>query len=277
LEGAAGKIDVVRIVQAAQQFPEKLSYMLAKLGDIPAVSGIYRVANPDSRMGEIGADPTQGFATQIQRAADFTVIMEQLLAAHSIAGYLWWQWTDNIGEKANFGLVSSMDNAYDGIEARIATSTDAWGYPRGGEQHNYGDTITAIKTGNAGILAALGVGLTPPNPPDLPTLNSATFEGDPPMWIVRIAAVPAVEGNSATKLRFFKDGVFDGEENVALGGPTIHQYTPIASDGTYAFTVTGVDQSGNESGPSPALNQLLDHIAPLAPGMPTFISAVWTL
>ena len=44
-------------------------------------------------------------------------------------------------EKKNWGLVSLMDNAYDGVEAGMAQGIDAWGYPTGGEENNYGDFI----------------------------------------------------------------------------------------------------------------------------------------
>ena len=41
-----------------------------------------------------------------------------------------------VSEQKNWGLVSLMDNAYDGVEAGIAQGTDAWGYRTGGEEKN---------------------------------------------------------------------------------------------------------------------------------------------
>jgi hypothetical protein len=53
-------------------------------------------------------------------------------------------WTDKLGESANFGLVSSLDNAYDGFEDQIAIGYDSWGFKTGGEAGNYRDFITPV-------------------------------------------------------------------------------------------------------------------------------------
>lgn len=55
-----------------------------------------------------------------------------------VAGISWWQWTDNQGEKTNFGMVSLQDNLYDGQQSRGEASVDELGIPRGGEPGTYG-------------------------------------------------------------------------------------------------------------------------------------------
>jgi hypothetical protein len=71
---------------------------------------------------------------------------------------MWWWWLDMIGEQMNWGLVSLMDNAYDGIEAGMAPGIDAWGYPTGGEEKNYGDFIGPARAMNYSILERLANG-----------------------------------------------------------------------------------------------------------------------
>ena len=61
-----------------------------------------------------------------------------------VVGYDFWSWGDNNAEKTNWGLVTFSDNAYDGKEAAIATGTDPWGFPTGGETTTYGDFLSPI-------------------------------------------------------------------------------------------------------------------------------------
>jgi hypothetical protein len=65
-----------------------------------------------------------------------------------VTGWSWWQMTDNASQMQNFGLLTFRDNAYDGVQDRIATSVDNFGYPRGGEPGNYGDFITQATAAN---------------------------------------------------------------------------------------------------------------------------------
>ena len=63
-----------------------------------------------------------------------------------------------ISQKTNWGLLTPNDNAYDGREAIIATGTDQWGYPTGGETANYGDFVDSVQSANYGIYAQLIAG-----------------------------------------------------------------------------------------------------------------------
>ena len=62
---------------------------------------------------------------------------------------------DSLTERANWGRVSMMDNAYDGVEAGITAGIDAWGYPTGGEEKNYGDFLGPAREMNYSIVERL--------------------------------------------------------------------------------------------------------------------------
>jgi hypothetical protein len=68
-------------------------------------------------------------------------------------------WTDKLGESANFGLVSSLDNAYDGFEDQIAIGYDSWGFKTGGERANYGDFIGAVEAANLSAIKKVALGI----------------------------------------------------------------------------------------------------------------------
>jgi hypothetical protein len=102
--------------------------------------------------------PTQGargeaYAKFVQRLLNFRASD----GSHPFVGLDWWAWTDKItgGESNNFGLVTNLDNAYDGKEAVRTRSRDHWGYPAGGESADYGDFITAVTGANQSVIKTL--------------------------------------------------------------------------------------------------------------------------
>ena len=70
-------------------------------------------------------------------------------------GTSFWGLTDNSSEETNWGLLSYMDNAYDGRCAVVAQSTDQFGYPCGGESANYGDFVDSVTQTHLKILQQL--------------------------------------------------------------------------------------------------------------------------
>ena len=67
-------------------------------------------------------------------------------------------------ENSNYGLVSPLDNAYDGHESvtgSVACSSPINTYTCGGEAANYGDAITPIKAALAGMWTTIGSGSAP--------------------------------------------------------------------------------------------------------------------
>jgi hypothetical protein len=103
------------------------------------------------------------FPTQALRGQAYARELEGLLNLRAsdgtacVVGIDWWEWTDKVigGENMNFGLVTNLDNAYDGREARVAGGTDRFGYRTGGETRDYGDFLSAVKNAHDAIAGVL--------------------------------------------------------------------------------------------------------------------------
>jgi len=80
---------------------------------------------------------------------------------YPVIGLDWWGLTDDSpGAATNFGLITDNDNAYDGNCAIIATGTDAFAFPCGGENpptgsSGYGDFLAPVTATNVGVLQSL--------------------------------------------------------------------------------------------------------------------------
>lgn len=123
----------------------------------------YRDPNPGSvfaypNQKERGLFYARELSTYLNATASST-------GANSIAGLLWWEFHDNWGEKANWGLVSLMDNAYDGKESTVsggkpgvngsAQCKDPWGYSCGAEERDYGDFVSSVRDANMKLLNSI--------------------------------------------------------------------------------------------------------------------------
>ena len=124
------------------------------------IAWIGYTANPDSAMHESAAGKFQ-FQTQEDRGAMYKRQAQSLFSHRApdgtfpVVGLSWWEYMDKAGERANWGLVSVRDNAYDGNEAVAAAGKDSWGYPTGGEDKNYGNFVSAVRTTNLSIMESL--------------------------------------------------------------------------------------------------------------------------
>ena len=160
LQAAGATVDVINAMVSSQTVADK---MLEYYGDRPAVSWEGYSANADTELDEFVPDNPSGdniaysfsHATQAARGTYFASRMAFMLSVPTVIGYKWWAWQDSWGEKRNWGFASLKDNLYDGVEARIATGTDAWGFPIGGEEGNYGNFLGPVTTANSGVEAAL--------------------------------------------------------------------------------------------------------------------------
>jgi hypothetical protein len=59
-----------------------------------------------------------------------------------------WELEDKPAERANFGLITDLDNAYDGREGVVEIGADSWGYKTGGEASNYGNYVDLVQSAN---------------------------------------------------------------------------------------------------------------------------------
>jgi len=165
---AAGEIqDVVSVTTDCSQ--EQLDYITRATGDVPLIIWEGMVANPDSsRWRHTDKDVASAswyMKTQQERAQRYRQRLDLLFSrtssvtgSNQYVGMLWWWWLDMVGEQKNWGLVSLMDNGYDGVEATRTSGVDAWGYRTGGEEKNYGDFIHPAREMNFSIVKKLADG-----------------------------------------------------------------------------------------------------------------------
>jgi hypothetical protein len=161
---ARESLDVIGISTDGSQ--EQLDFIARAAGDIPLMVWEGVVANADSSQWRHPEQPEGGGAswfvdTQAARADHYRRDVQWLFnsressGTHPFIGLLWWAWTDNLVEERNWGVVSQMDNAYDGYEAGKTLGTDAWGFATGGEERNYGDFLGPARAVNFSVIEQL--------------------------------------------------------------------------------------------------------------------------
>jgi hypothetical protein len=140
----------------------RIDFTAQYMGDRPWIfwAGFY--ALPDSAESAY-APPNPAYATQAERGAGYQAMVSTLVNAkttaygsYPIVGFDWWDLYDQNIQEANWGLLTPLDNPYDGTSDTIAGGgPDQWGYPTGGEAANYGDFLTAVTAANLNIYASM--------------------------------------------------------------------------------------------------------------------------
>lgn len=156
------------VIQASMSTQQDYDLSLQYAGDHPFVTWTGMPANPDSDLSTYANPNFSGvYSTQSSRGLAYAQQVENdfqytgssaagaLQGSQNVVGSKFWAWTDAWGEKTNWGIVSFMDNAYDGVEDVTASGKDQWGYVTGGESANYGDFVTPAKQANLTVLNAL--------------------------------------------------------------------------------------------------------------------------
>jgi hypothetical protein len=119
--------------------------LIAAMPGVPIIAADYWVAQADSpyastTCADLGSQPGTCFATQALRGAALVSYWQSALSSmdsngkHVVVGLEHWGYYDMQNEHTNFGLVTTLDNPYDG-SASIAN----------GEAANYGDVISPIR------------------------------------------------------------------------------------------------------------------------------------
>jgi hypothetical protein len=157
LEAAGDVLDVVNI--GTDLSTEQLAWIEACTGDVPIAIWTGSAAQADSgryRYTETSIwgnpPPTWSVETQEARGALHLADITKLVAWHQAVGFLLWQFLDNSGEQTDWGLVSLVDNAYDGVESvtgSVSCSSPLGAYTCGGEEYNWGDFISYVQEANA--------------------------------------------------------------------------------------------------------------------------------
>ena len=163
LRAAGESVDVLQAAIGSQQ---ALELTAQYAGNKPIVtwdsfianrdSALWRYPNPEDVAGGTRlADQQEERGQLYAEKVDFLFNAVTPAGTHLVAGIKLWSWTDHWWEKANFGLVSLSDNAYDGQEAVTAPGTDPAGWPTGGEEGNYRDFLTPLRAAHAAVFQSL--------------------------------------------------------------------------------------------------------------------------
>jgi len=137
----------------------EMDYIAKYFGDKPYIGGFYSMANPDSALSAYpNVNTVTGFQTQSARGQAYYNTVQQMLSSATTsagsspyAGIVFWEYIDNWSEKDNWGMVTHLDNAYDGHEdttAAVSCSFPLQAYACGGDTRNYGDIITWLRNAN---------------------------------------------------------------------------------------------------------------------------------
>jgi hypothetical protein len=157
LKAAGESVDLLRTTWSGQQ--DRLDFIAEHAGDVPVAVWSGAQATADSALFRY---PARALPTQAVRGEFYEKTLTRLFDAkvtrtgtHPFVGLQWWEFHDNFGEKANWGLVTLSDNAYDGKEAVRAHGKDPWGFKIGGEERDYGDFLSAVVRMNRDVLVRL--------------------------------------------------------------------------------------------------------------------------
>ncbi len=173
---AAGEVLDALVVVGYPLPQAQLDFIYQNAGDKPLINLAYMTANADSAMWRYPDNAmAAAFPTQAARGQGYynllwdanTGLIPAAYSAtgvHPYVGNWWWKYLDTVGEQANWGIVSLSDNAYDSHESvytdaaydRLVTcSAPLTVYLCGGEEKNYGDTITGMKNAHQQAITQL--------------------------------------------------------------------------------------------------------------------------
>jgi hypothetical protein len=166
LQAAAQFIDVfmTQVGTGAPDDQQRLDFTMQYLGDKPIASWLGFPANPDSALYQY-PNPVTFLATNTQssRGQEYTQMLNWFMnvsvsasvpgvgGTKPFVGLRWWAFSDSTAERTNWGLVSPLDNLYNGKEDTVAPGVDPWGYSTGRETNNYGDFINPVSGANLSL------------------------------------------------------------------------------------------------------------------------------
>ena len=158
LQAAAETLDVIEIDETAGTFDQtRMNFIGQNYGDHPILANVFFAANPDSAFGAAPNPAAGGFRTQEEKGSAYYGAVSSLLSAQypngtkPHVGIILWSWMDMWGEKTNWGLVSHLDNAYDGrenVSGAVHCSPPLQNLVCGGEPGNYGDYVSKVREAN---------------------------------------------------------------------------------------------------------------------------------
>ena len=195
LQGIVGNEDLVITgigIATGPNYQSKMDFLYTNMGNMPLISGSYLTAQADS---PYSAFPISGsFATQLERGQAYATELELRRASFYTAngalpfmGMNSFSFLDSAAQNANFGLVTLLDNAYNGVESvtgSVTCSAPLQAYTCGGEAGNYGDYTDCVTQANFLNTTCAGAGT--------PTVSLSTSSLSFANQIIGTASLPQV-------------------------------------------------------------------------------------
>jgi hypothetical protein len=253
LKAAGQYLDVINIGTDGSQ--AQLDFVASWAGDVPIAIWEGTVANADSgRWRHAGTASRWNVTIQGLRGQQYQRDVQALVNGQAgptgskpYVGLMWWAWLDSYGEQMNWGLVSLLDNAYDGQEAVIAAGTDPWGYPTGGEERNYGNFLGIASLANASVDTSLVGAPSPTGAAPTVTITSPSSSSFVSGTIPVTATASAPDG--VKQINLYLDGTMRGAFS---GGQASYSWeTTSASNTSHTWTAKAYSSSGSTGQSAP--------------------------
>jgi len=141
----------------------EIDFTAQYLGDNPWMNWAGFLAQADSSEYLYSTTNPSLYTTQAARGVSFQGMLDASVNAadtststYHVVGFDWWSMYDMNSQKSNWGLLTPLDNPYDGKSATISgDGNDQWGYPTGGEAANYGDFLDGVTPANLGLYSTM--------------------------------------------------------------------------------------------------------------------------
>ncbi len=185
--------------------------------------------------------------TQNDRALKIIELLDSITSVQGsdgnyfVIGWEHWSYFDRAlgdgSEHANFGIVTALDNAYDGVEARKAIGKDSLGHWIGGEDQDYGNLLGPLGNYLTNLYNKLGG--APDSEPPSKVINVKITPVSP--MSVSLTWSPATDNIIVAGYKILRKGVVVGNTAKAT-----FQDNGLIPSTSYSYTVLAYDYRGNE-------------------------------
>jgi hypothetical protein len=166
LQAAGEYLDIIENNEGGAQFDQaRMDFVAQNYGNKPYLPDIFLEASADSALTSVRSRHEGEFGhagTQAEKSEKYFKTVSYLLQAKTSSGinphvgFMLWSWMDKWSEQTNWGLVSHLDNSYDGhedVSSAVSCSPPLQRYSCGSEPGNYGNYVTKVHEANSLWLA----------------------------------------------------------------------------------------------------------------------------
>ena len=212
-------------------------------------------------------DPRYTIRTQEERAQKMTERYNSLINLkgddnfYFVVGLEHWNFYDNginsWAEIYDFGLVTTHDNAYDGVEAKMAVSTNSYGYQVGGEDNNYGNLLGSL----GDYLRSMENRLQYSGAPPSDTTSPSTLAGLTATVIsssqINLSWSASTDNVGVTGYKVYRNG-----SQITTTVNTAYSDTGLSPSTSYSYTVSAYDAAGNGSNATSPVSATTSAVSP---------------